>query len=274
MSRDLFSQFSHTVCREILFRPARKGVAAELTAHLEDAAEHLAGQGVPEEEARARAVAAMGDPVSLGKALHRQHWPILGWLSLLWPPVVLLLLILRTLVWPNLPDTLYLRMAGVDPRQVVFSAHQYEPDGQFGVYVTKEGYIYHFYRTAEHPVLSYLLTAKAAKVTCHVSYNTVTGKVTRYIETPGSCYTQYPDDLDARYVFLRYSWTTVSFGTPHHGVYYLGLMPEEEVDPAWTGELYQTVENNLVLFAGYEEGVSVSWSYSLEDPLYDLRMVE
>ena len=50
-----FDKFTDAVCGEIMFRPAHRGVRAELTAHLEDRAEMLAAHGVPLAEAEERA---------------------------------------------------------------------------------------------------------------------------------------------------------------------------------------------------------------------------
>ena len=150
MDRSSREEFIEAVCGEILFRPAWRGVRAELTAHLEDRAEALKARGVPPEEAEEQAVAAMGDPKRLGKALHKEHWPILGWIELLWPAALMLYLLLRMLVFPALPNGLYLRPAGVDPGQVVWSYHDNDWRPQYGFYITKEGPEYHFYHTTGH----------------------------------------------------------------------------------------------------------------------------
>ena len=54
---------------------------AELTAHLEDHAEALAAKGLAPDMAAEQAVAAMGDPYELGRALDRAHPPTLPRLS-------------------------------------------------------------------------------------------------------------------------------------------------------------------------------------------------
>lgn len=71
-------------CRETIaqvrFKPDRDKIWDELIAHIEDRCEELKESGVTEEEAQAKAVAAMGDPVEVGKQLDAVHKPWLGWL--------------------------------------------------------------------------------------------------------------------------------------------------------------------------------------------------
>ena len=269
-----FDRFTDAVCGEILFRPAWRGVRAELTAHLEDRAEALKARGVPPEEAEEQAVAAMGDPKRLGKALHKEHWPILGWIELLWPAALMLYLLLRMLVFPALPNGLYLRAAGVDPGQVVWSYHDNDWRPQYGFYITKEGPEYHFYHTTGHSAaLTWLVSDKTARVTCHVSYDTVTGEITRYIETPmEDCIVDYEADRMADHVHLRYRWLLYPLGTKSvSGLYHMGLLPAEDIDPAWCADLYQEVDGGLVLFAGFEEGGDWSGSFPFDVPFYDYR---
>lgn len=58
----------------------RAAIQAELEGHLEDHAEDLMRIGYPAAEAADRAMAAMGDPEEIGKALNREY--PLGWLVL------------------------------------------------------------------------------------------------------------------------------------------------------------------------------------------------
>ena len=71
------------VCAQVRFKPDRPGIRAELLAHLEDRETALTAGGWPEAEARAAAVAAMGDAAQVGAALDRAHSPLLGrlWLA-------------------------------------------------------------------------------------------------------------------------------------------------------------------------------------------------
>ena len=249
MDKSPREEFIDAVCGEILFRPARRGVRAELTAHLEDRAEALKARGVPPEEAEEQAVAAMGDPKRLGKALHKEHWPILGWIELLWPAALMLVIILRFFVAPYLPGTLYLRAAGVDPGQVIFSSSPNRNIEQSGVFITREGAEYHFYRTATPKALALLVSDEAVAVVGHVSYDLVTGEITWEKELPwiyGSA-VECGDDIH-----LRFIWATNENGRPDAGMYHMGLLPAEDIDPAWRTDLYQEIGDGLALFAGYE----------------------
>ena len=75
-----FTDFCNAVCAQVRFRPDRAAIQAELLDHLQDHADALKERGVPILDAREEAVAAMGDPVELGKALDKLHSPLAGWL--------------------------------------------------------------------------------------------------------------------------------------------------------------------------------------------------
>ncbi len=77
-----FAEYCRAVTGHIRFKPDRQGVEEELMAHLEDRREALTAKGVPEGEAEAEAVAAMGDPEEVGRALDKCHSPLLGWTQL------------------------------------------------------------------------------------------------------------------------------------------------------------------------------------------------
>ena len=53
---------------------ARAALERELRDHMDDAAEAYRAQGLPPEEAEARAVASMGDPKALARQIRRAHW--------------------------------------------------------------------------------------------------------------------------------------------------------------------------------------------------------
>ena len=74
-------EFIDAVCAKVRFKPARKQIAAELRAHLEDRAAMLTEHGVAPEDAAVRAVAAMGDPEEIGAALDKEHSPFWGWMA-------------------------------------------------------------------------------------------------------------------------------------------------------------------------------------------------
>ena len=73
--------FCARVCVQVRFTPDRAAITAELTAHLEDRVDALRERdpALTSEEAQARAVAAMGDPEAIGRALDQSHSPLLGW---------------------------------------------------------------------------------------------------------------------------------------------------------------------------------------------------
>ena len=79
---DSFADYCAAVCALVRFKPDREAIAGELTAHMEDHMAALEAEGAPREEAKARAIEAMGDPEALGKALDALHSPLLGWLQL------------------------------------------------------------------------------------------------------------------------------------------------------------------------------------------------
>lgn len=73
-----FYDYCDKVCRYVRCRADHPAIRAELAAHMEDRAEALAAQGLTLQEAAAGAIAAMGDPEELGRALDRLHSP---WLA-------------------------------------------------------------------------------------------------------------------------------------------------------------------------------------------------
>ncbi|HPE16384.1 MAG TPA: permease prefix domain 1-containing protein [Oscillospiraceae bacterium] len=79
-AHERIAAWSRAAAREIRFRPDRKAVEAELSAHLEDRAQALLASGMGEDEAAEVSVAAMGDAREIGRALSRIHSPLLGWL--------------------------------------------------------------------------------------------------------------------------------------------------------------------------------------------------
>ena len=76
----VWGQWCDKVTEQVRFRPDREAIRQELLAHLEDSAADWERRGETPKEAEQRALAAMGDPVAVGKALDRAHKPWLGWL--------------------------------------------------------------------------------------------------------------------------------------------------------------------------------------------------
>ena len=68
------------VAKYIRFRYDRAAVEEELYLHLEESRDdRMEAEGLSKEAAEAEAIAAMGDPVALGKELDQVHGPLLGW---------------------------------------------------------------------------------------------------------------------------------------------------------------------------------------------------
>ena len=68
------------VAKHIRFRYDREAVEEELYLHLEESRDdRMEAEGLSREAAEAEAIAAMGDPVALGKELDQVHGPLLGW---------------------------------------------------------------------------------------------------------------------------------------------------------------------------------------------------
>lgn len=68
-------EYLDTVGAEIQWKAARTVVLKELQDHLEDQAAASVAEGVEEDQAKQDAVASMGDPVEVGKALDAVHRP-------------------------------------------------------------------------------------------------------------------------------------------------------------------------------------------------------
>ena len=77
-SENPFTDYCDAVCARVRWPFARRGITQELTAHLEDHAAALKARGLSSQEARVQAVAAMGDPDEVGRALNRVHSPLWG----------------------------------------------------------------------------------------------------------------------------------------------------------------------------------------------------
>jgi hypothetical protein len=71
--------FLYKVCRYIKYKGAHAGISHELKNHIEDRIQDYLDSGHNEDTATKMAVAAMGDPVELGKNLNKLHRPYLGW---------------------------------------------------------------------------------------------------------------------------------------------------------------------------------------------------
>ena len=103
-----FLDFCAAVTRQLRCRWEAEDVYQELYDHLQDHADALEERGLPPEEAQLQAVAAMGDPVELGRALDRLHSP--------WPWRILI--VCRRCLWAALALVLVLLLRGLLERDL------------------------------------------------------------------------------------------------------------------------------------------------------------
>ncbi len=79
------SDFVYKVLGQIKYKKVHKTIATELDNHIQELAEGYISDGMEEEEAYGKAISRMGDPVEIGRSLHKTHKPKPEWsiLSLL-----------------------------------------------------------------------------------------------------------------------------------------------------------------------------------------------
>ena len=115
MSERAFDIFCDRVCSVIRWRAARRPIAAELTAHLEDHAAALEADGLAPDTAVRRAVESMGDPYALGDQLDRVHPPTLPRLSLVLSVLAALVLVAGLVIGAREGTGLF-ALSGISPR--------------------------------------------------------------------------------------------------------------------------------------------------------------
>lgn len=71
--------YLQAVCEQMRWKKARQSVYEELECHLQDQKDAFLEQGLPEQEAEQKAIAEMGDAVSIGMALDQAHRPVPQW---------------------------------------------------------------------------------------------------------------------------------------------------------------------------------------------------
>ena len=86
-------EWCRKVTDQVAFWPDRAAIRRELLDHLADGTADLERIGFEKKLAEERTLAAMGDPVEVGRALNRAHKPWLGWLWQLSRGLVLALVI-------------------------------------------------------------------------------------------------------------------------------------------------------------------------------------
>ena len=116
---DRYARFCDEVCDQVDHATARekRGIAQELSDHLQDHADALIALGRSPEEAGNAAVAAMGDPKEIGRALNKEY-PLL-WLVLSRIAGVLIVLAAATLLL--LPSSIYHAVCNLQTRRDPFS---------------------------------------------------------------------------------------------------------------------------------------------------------
>ena len=72
-------QFLDDVVQHVKFAYDRKDIKIELENHIKDRIDDYMIQGFDSESAEQQAIEAMGDAGEIGRALNKQHNPVLGW---------------------------------------------------------------------------------------------------------------------------------------------------------------------------------------------------
>ncbi|MBQ7792518.1 MAG: FtsW/RodA/SpoVE family cell cycle protein, partial [Clostridia bacterium] len=109
--------FLSAVCAEIRCKSVHPEIKKELLQHIDELTEAYIADGYSQEDAITKAVTAMGDAKEVGKQLHRQHKPQMGWSILILTVCVSLFGILLMLI-PQHPG----RFAGSMEKQLTFMA--------------------------------------------------------------------------------------------------------------------------------------------------------
>ncbi|MCG8498964.1 MAG: FtsW/RodA/SpoVE family cell cycle protein [Firmicutes bacterium] len=71
--------FLDAVCSLIKVKAVHKNIRKELRAHIDDQKQAYRAKGISEEEAAAKAIEQMGDPLQIGKELNEAHKPLVEW---------------------------------------------------------------------------------------------------------------------------------------------------------------------------------------------------
>ena len=80
MASALWGKYVSEVLKEVKFKYDHNGIRQELIEHMEELYEDLQMEGMDAPVAEVMAVEYMGDPQEIGKALHAEHSPLLGWI--------------------------------------------------------------------------------------------------------------------------------------------------------------------------------------------------
>ena len=126
--RSVMSYVNHATPKE------RREVELELREHLADRAESFEARGLPQAEAEARAVAAMGDAETIGRELNRQ-FP-LGWLVLSRAALVVCVTLVLLLIFFPMNSLVWRIQGNLEARFVPMAA--------FGGSEALEGRLWHY----------------------------------------------------------------------------------------------------------------------------------
>ncbi len=73
-------EYLEEIIGQVKFFFDHESIEKELTVHLEERKEDYISEGYAEKEAEELTITNFGDPVEIGKALNKEHSPLLGWL--------------------------------------------------------------------------------------------------------------------------------------------------------------------------------------------------
>ena len=107
--------FYHAVCQYLTrsTKREREDIKRELADHLQDHVEVLTERGMSLSEAESRAVAEMGDPAEIGKALNKSFsvfWMVCKWVFVALLCLLMLQCVINTTVFGNLSENLLARL--------------------------------------------------------------------------------------------------------------------------------------------------------------------
>jgi len=77
--KEKIDHYIQLVCKQIRNKEVHPSIMLELENHIADKMEDFRSMGVGEEESVEKAIAAMGDPTTLGRQLHQAHKPRMEW---------------------------------------------------------------------------------------------------------------------------------------------------------------------------------------------------
>lgn len=135
-------EFLSAVCAEVRCKSAHQEIKKELMQHIDELTEEYIANGCSSEEAITKAVWAMGDAGEVGKQLHKQHKPQMGWSILILTACVSFFGILLMLI-PQHPG----RFAGSMEKQLIFMA--------IGAVVIIGTYFFDYTKLQKYPLLFY-----------------------------------------------------------------------------------------------------------------------